>query len=358
MSRTPERVPDTTATVSQVGLVTPVVSSPIAKNNDALIATAVTPPEAASTAPESPVDQLFAKIRASRASKTADAQRVLAGGPSESETKSVDSSLDEASDVVIDASTAKPATNADTAPSRGKVASSDVVEVPNSEGDPVVGEDRMRSRRDELLAPPSQELSRALKRALREEQNLLLDALRHLKKGERAITLLPSEETRLRLTGEITAPILDAYLAATVFLALANKRGRRNAPDGTHALGIARRLADEILDGIHTRLESAFTTERDGTEECAEAVGAAFRDWKAARIEGLAGDYITAAFGEGCVAAASAKKIALSWQLDDPANCPDSDDNSVAGPVPAGSAFPTGHLFPPVHPGCRCYLTS
>jgi hypothetical protein len=28
----------------------------------------------------------------------------------------------------------------------------------------------------------------------------------------------------------------------------------------------------------------------------------------------------------------------------------------LAGPVPRGEAFPTGHPHPPAHAGCRCLL--
>jgi len=36
--------------------------------------------------------------------------------------------------------------------------------------------------------------------------------------------------------------------------------------------------------------------------------------------------------------------------------CPECEDNGLAGPVPKGRPFPTGHRHPPAHSGCRCLL--
>ncbi|HZU80747.1 MAG TPA: hypothetical protein VE991_12590, partial [Acidimicrobiales bacterium] len=57
------------------------------------------------------------------------------------------------------------------------------------------------------------------------------------------------------------------------------------------------------------------------------------------------------------VVAVTAPARALRWIVDDDgAECPDCDDNALAGSVPSGDAFPTGHRHPPAHPGCRCLL--
>jgi hypothetical protein len=45
------------------------------------------------------------------------------------------------------------------------------------------------------------------------------------------------------------------------------------------------------------------------------------------------------------------------WSVDpDGPPSPDCEDNGLAGPVPVGDAFPSGHVSPPMHPGCRCLL--
>ena len=92
------------------------------------------------------------------------------------------------------------------------------------------------------------------------------------------------------------------------------------------------------------------------TTPLAERVGAAFREWKGARLERLAGDQAVAAFGLATLAVSSAGTT-LRWVVDDGGvECPDCDDNALAGPTPSGEAFPTGHVHPPAHAGCRCLV--
>jgi hypothetical protein len=45
----------------------------------------------------------------------------------------------------------------------------------------------------------------------------------------------------------------------------------------------------------------------------------------------------------------------MTWTIDpSEAACADCEDNSLAGAIPAGEPFPTGHTSAPAHPGCRC----
>ena len=38
--------------------------------------------------------------------------------------------------------------------------------------------------------------------------------------------------------------------------------------------------------------------------------------------------------------------------------CPDAEDNVLAGAVPSGEPFPTGHRYAPAYRGCRCLLVT
>ena len=92
----------------------------------------------------------------------------------------------------------------------------------------------------------------------------------------------------------------------------------------------------------------------------AEHVGSAFREWKGERIERLAGDHVVAAFSLGRSLAALGKSPQSwsGWRWPPPAGtpCPDCEDNMLNGPQRPGGDFPTGHVHPPAHPGCRCLL--
>jgi hypothetical protein len=120
---------------------------------------------------------------------------------------------------------------------------------------------------------------------------------------------------------------------------------------------IASDLAAAIVVPLRRRLEGEGAGVGTGDDAAVvEHVGAAFRDWKGARVERLVGDEAVAAFSRAALAA-TPSRVSLRWVVDDEgAECPDCDDNALAGPVPRGEAFPTGHPHPPAHAGCRCLL--
>jgi hypothetical protein len=92
-------------------------------------------------------------------------------------------------------------------------------------------------------------------------------------------------------------------------------------------------------------------------EDVGARVGAAYRDWRGERIERLVGDFATQAFSAGVAAAVPPGGGPLRWVLTSASGCSDCDDNALAGSLPAGEGFPTGHAYPPAHSGCRCLIT-
>ncbi len=85
-------------------------------------------------------------------------------------------------------------------------------------------------------------------------------------------------------------------------------------------------------------------------------VSATYRDVKGGRLERLAADHVGSAYAAGAFVA-WAPGTPLRWIVRDvDGQCPDCDDNALAGPTPRGEAFPTGQLRPPAHAGCRCLL--
>lgn len=311
----------------------------------------------------SPVDQLFARIRASRESRVADAQRVLSDGDGGSTRRSSQSrrrAKNAIADEIIDV-TSPSVTEADVSEREpvGAVHKPDDEPSGTESSGKSSGDASKSAARDALLQPAHAELSRALKRAFREEQNLVLDALRNRKKTAALPSFLPGEATRVRLIEAALPGVGAAYIGGEEFLSPGLHKNKRSAAENEAISEISGRLAQEILDALHARLLPAFSKEPDQEVDVVEAVGMVFRDWKAARVESLAFDYAIDAFGAGTIAFASAKKFALVWNFDDGgAECPDCDDNGVAGAVVAGESFPTGHRHPPVHPGCRCFLSS
>jgi hypothetical protein len=85
-----------------------------------------------------------------------------------------------------------------------------------------------------------------------------------------------------------------------------------------------------------------------------DQVSAAYREWRGERVQRVSGDYATQAFSAGVVAAGADQK--LRWVVTSSTGCSDCEDNALAGAVSAREAFPTGHVHPPAHSGCRCLV--
>ena len=227
------------------------------------------------------------------------------------------------------------------------------------------------ARRDHLLGPVTAKLGRALKRALQDDQNDLLNALRQASGPLVLDELAPSNLQRERFLAAATDQLAAAFSAGADFLVAGDTVEGPSVtaatPSGMAAFEagalIAATLADDLSSYLRPRIELALS-ELDGSSEgAADAAGVAYREWKGTRVEGLAGDFTTRAFAMGELAVLSSlgpgDAPLVRWVVEDDdagGSCPDCDDNSLAGPQPLGAEFPTGHVHPPAHPGCRCLL--
>jgi DivIVA domain-containing protein len=209
--------------------------------------------------------------------------------------------------------------------------------------DPVV------SRRDEILTPLVANLARRLKRALQDDQNDILDRLR-AKGGWAPGVLPPADDHARRYVEAVADQLLEAAQAGATFAG-------GKADDAPGVEDVAAELASDVVVPLRRRLEGDGPSVEEGDESAlVELVGAAFREWKGARTERLAGDRAVFAFARAALGAVPEGTV-MRWVVDDDvAECPDCDDNALAGPVPSGEAFPTGHPHPPAHAGCRCLL--
>jgi hypothetical protein len=276
---------------------------------------------------ESPdVDSLFARIRADREEAVARARDVLSGTGSESGSGSEGEAAEEAG--------------------LGDAAGSDEDEV-------------ARQRRDEAVEAIEASLARRLKRVLQDEQNDLLDRLRNVRGHPTAAQVLPGRDAHAERFAVAGRPVLDqAARAGAEFvrtsLAQPASAGCGELPELDD---LAADLAVAIVDPLRRRLEEVFADSAgDDATELAESVGAAYREWKTQRIELTASDHVASAFARGAFAA-TPKDAVLRWVVDDvDGPCPDCDDNTLAGELPRGEAFPTGQPHPPAHAGCRCLL--
>ncbi len=302
----------------------------------------------------SPVEALFAKIRAGREEEPEESDRQ---GQVAVEERDVESAPPDRSTDRPGAGDAEQSSGPITEPA-GADAGEGVTDEAG-EGDPDgPPEDRnpLALRRDELVAPIVKALSRRLKRTLQDGQNELLDRLRS--NGSRWSTdLLPDLTEQMDSYTTAALPILEDAAEAGVSFAATKKA---SGPSADELIGIAHGLAEAVVGPLRRRLSDDDGLTDADESVVAEHVGAAFREWKGERIERLAGDHVISAFSAGTIAAAKGKKsIALEWVSDSgsgEAPCPDCEDNGLNGSLRPDEEFPTGHRHPPAHPGCRCLL--
>jgi DivIVA domain-containing protein len=209
--------------------------------------------------------------------------------------------------------------------------------------------DPLLLRRDEMLGPVVSTLIRRLKRALQDDQNDILDRVR-ASGGWGPEILPPTDEHQQRYVAAAVEHLRDAARSGATFAG--------GKPDDAPPVdAVAADLAAAIVLPLRRRLDGAGASVDAGDDSALiEHVGAAFRDWKGGRVERLAGDQALAAFSKASLACAP-PATSLRWVVDDGGTqCPDCDDNALAGPLRRGEVFPTGHACPPAHAGCRCLL--
>jgi hypothetical protein len=308
----PDPIPDAEVAVEPA----PVVDPPEPEAEPAVAAVEPEPepaPEPEAEVAETPVDGLFARLRADREAAVARAEEVLA----------------ETAATVATAESGEPEPE------------------PEPEAlEPIAADDSVFEARDAALEAAERALTRALKRALADEQNEVLDSLRRLRGAPSLEVLLPAPEEHAFRFAAAAAEQLHAGATAGA------SSFEGDAPSVDH---LATALAAEVTDDVRARLERALDANRGDEETLVEAISATYREWKTSRSEPLARHHLAAAYAFGAFSAAPGDE--LVWVVDQAeGGCADCDDNALAGPTQRGQSFPTGQVHPPAHAGCRCLV--
>jgi outer membrane murein-binding lipoprotein Lpp len=219
---------------------------------------------------------------------------------------------------------------------------------PEAAPEPDAHDVRDLAARDGALSAARASLARKVKRALQDQQNHLLDAVRGAR--EPSAALLGAETDQIAgLAAAAVDPLRDAAAAGRAY---AVDHGVSAASELSDV--VLMRLADALASGVvlplRRRLEEAVASADPSAE-----LSAAFREWRGGRLERAVGDAALEAFSAGAVAACEG--IAVRWVASGGTSaCPDCADDALEPAVPAGQAFPTGHVHPPAHPGCNCAI--
>ena len=212
--------------------------------------------------------------------------------------------------------------------------------------------------RQAALEPVRTALARQLKRVLADEQNEVLDRLRQRNASLDTDDVLGPANAHPGTYREAAEDQL--WVAATAGAhALSDLEGEE-----LHAALEARSVLDRSLDTLEAELvvplRVRLTENLEASGDASEAtslVRATYREWKG-RIDEIGDDLVRTAYGRASYAVL-APGTPVCW-VQDPSGpgCPDAEDNVLAGAVPSGEPFPTGHRYAPAYRGCRCLLVT
>jgi hypothetical protein len=278
------------------------------------------------------VDALFARLKAGRDEHDHPTESDVAtepeAGPAAAPEPDVDVAATPQADETVEADEAKAST---TEPS---------------------ATDALLARRDAAVEPATRALNRHLKRLLADEQNDLLDRLR--REGTKA-ALPAAGEHDGAWAGAASSELALAAAAGAAFLGTG---GEVKQPPPDDLVAVAEALADAIARPLRERLGHVLAEADDDADVAGDGVRATYRTWRSERLGPAIDHAVLDAFSLGVTVAFGAG-TPVTWLMDDGGNpCPDCDDDALAGALPCGEAFPTGHRRPPAHAGCRCLLVA
>jgi hypothetical protein len=210
--------------------------------------------------------------------------------------------------------------------------------------------------RDEALAPVIAAMSRRLKRILADEQNEVLDILR----GKLPVKTLdaivgPKVDHSARLIEALEASLKAAASAGAQSLSDASDKEVQKMV-ATQMAAINEYVIATVVVPLRERLSRSISQASGDNAELTSLVRLVYREWKNQHVDAQVDNIAQTSFGRGAFAALTPGEK-ICWKVDPngPA-CADAEDNSLAGFVGAGEAFPTGHTLAPAHAGCRCAL--
>jgi cell division septum initiation protein DivIVA len=202
-------------------------------------------------------------------------------------------------------------------------------------------------RRDGALEEPLAALTRKVKRALQDDQNIMLERLRDVK--AMITTELEDEHAQRARYAEAAFDALAGAADAGVKFAFEEAGAAGGAINRSDLEECSADLAVTIVLALRKRILA------DGSGDGSERVNAAYKEWRGARVERLCTDAARRAFSVGVIAGSQGRSIRFYVAPND-APCDACALDASAGERLAGQVFPSGSYYPPLHAGCACTI--
>jgi len=219
------------------------------------------------------------------------------------------------------------------------------VKKPAAPAKPATQVGELFARRDDAIDESLAVLTRKVKRALQDDQNVTLERLRDTK-GDITELLEDEKLQRARYAEAAFDALVDAAAAGGDFAV--SEAGAPGGPADKNALrDCAADLAVTIVVALRRRIIA------DGSDNGQERANAAYKEWRGARVERLCTDAARRAFHIGVLAASKDRSVRFYAAPND-APCDACTLDAASAERQAGTNFPSGSQYPPLHAGCAC----
>ena len=212
--------------------------------------------------------------------------------------------------------------------------------------------------RDEALEPIMVLITRKMKRVLADEENSMLTYLQ----GKKAVVVLekvlPSADDHVHMYVEALAEdVISAAMAGAQSLSKLMKADLRKRITRTAVMQVVSRTIEEsTIRPLREKIQRAVEQSDGNKDEMSNLIRNVYREMKMQRVEHQVGDIARMAYSRGAYLVLD-QGTKVCWMVDpNGPSCADAEDNSLAGSTELGSEFPTGHIHPTAHAGCRCLV--
>jgi len=214
-------------------------------------------------------------------------------------------------------------------------------------------------QRDSVLAPLNTTMTRAIKRVLADFENGSLTLLQSKKFVVSIDTLIPPADSMAQeLVEAIADDMMNSALAGAQSVARGLKADLRKRVTKTLVLqAISPQVTELIVNPLRSQIQRSIEQCDADKNEMSGLTRSAFRELKIQRVDSIVADLSCLAYSRGAYLALS-PGAKVCWMVDpNGPSCADAEDNSLAGVCSIGDEFPTGHLHPTCHAGCRCLIS-